>query len=105
MEQTTKNSSTYGAIFAVLLVVLIIVVITYNAVQKIYLNSREIREEQEKKRLVVEGLPEDQNISLGENERILHDNLTDTEADRIIREILESGEVNIEKIEELEGQL
>lgn len=104
MEYKSPNNSTYSAIFAVLLVVLIIAIITYNAVQKIYNDSREMREERKNKKVVVEGLPEDQYWPLTKNDKVLHDNLTDEEADRIIREILESGEKNTEKLEKLETQ-
>ena len=98
MEYYSRKTSSYSAIFATLLIVLIIIVISYNAVQKIYTDQKETQEKKEevqkKKKKLIEKMPEGV---------VLYENLTDEEADRIIKELLESGEENFKKAEDLEA--
>lgn len=100
MEENQKNSSTYGAIFAMVLIVLIIIAMAYNAIKKILNDRRETRDERSQKSIVVEGLPESRDAT--PQGTILYENLTDDEAVRIIDTLLQSGEKNQEKLEELE---
>ena len=101
MEHSQKNSSTYGAIFAMILIVLIIVAMAYNAIKKILNDRRETRDERAQKSIIVEGLPEN-TMPQG---TVLYENLTDDEAVRIIDTLLQSGEKNQEKLEELETEI
>ena len=103
MEDNQKNSSTYGAIFAMILIVLIIVGMAYNAIKKILNDRKEIREEQSQKSIVVEGLPEGSNVT--PQGTILYENLTDAEAIRIINTLLQSGEKNQEELKKLEMEI
>ena len=103
MEDNQKNNSTYGAIFAMILIVLIIVGMAYNAIKKILDDKREVREEQSQKSIVVEGLPGGSNAA--PQGTILYENLTDEEAVRIINTLLQSGEKNQEELEKLETEI
>ena len=103
MEGNQKNSSTYGAIFAMILIVLIIVAMAYNAIKKILNDRSETRDERAKKSIVVEGLPESRDPT--PQGIILYENLTDDEAVRIIDTLLQSGEKNQEKLKELETEI
>lgn len=86
-----------------LLIVFIVVIIAYNAVRKIILDQRRIQEEQVKKNIVVEGLPDNTGLSPGDV--VLYENLTDEEAAKIIDDLLRSGEKNIEELEKLETEI
>ncbi len=103
MEGSQKNSSTYGAIFAMILIVLIIVAMAYNAIKKILSDSRETRDERAQKSIVVEGLPGNKDIA--PQGTILYENLTNDEAVRIIDTLLQSGEKNQEKLKKLEMEI
>ena len=103
MNDDSKNHSTYGAIFAMILIVVIVVGIAYNTVRKIIDDRKRTQEEHAQKNIVVEGLPENDQIS--PNDVILYENLTDKEAAAIIDRILSSGEKNQEKLEELETEI
>lgn len=102
MEDSQKYSSTYGAIFAMILIVLIVIGMAYNAIKKILNDKREVREEQAQKSIVVEGLPDSNATPQG---TILYENLTDDEAVRIINTLLQSGEKNQEKLKDLETEI
>ncbi len=102
MEDSQKYSSTYGAIFAMILIVLIVIGMAYNAIKKILNDKREVQEEQSQKNIVVEGLPDSNATPQG---TILYENLTDAEAVRIINTLLQSGEKNQEKLKELETEI
>ncbi|MCY4577306.1 MAG: hypothetical protein OXB96_02675 [Candidatus Kaiserbacteria bacterium] len=103
MEDTQKNNSTYGAIFAMILIVLIVIGMAYNAIKKILSDRKEMQEEQAQKSIVVEGLPG------GEYSKpqgtILYENLTDEEATQIIKTLLQSGEKNQEELEKLKTEI
>lgn len=93
MERHTPNNSTYSAIFATLLIVLIVLVITYSAVRKIYSDHRESESRRDEKTA--------ERVEPGESDgapdgTVLYENLTDEEADRIINRLLRSGEKNFE---------
>ena len=103
MKKNQKNNSTYGAVFAMMLIVIITVGMAYNAIKKILNDRRDIQEEQTQKSIVVEGLPENEKAVLEGN--ILYENLTDAEAEKIIDQILESGEKNLEQLEKLETEI
>ena len=103
MEYRRPNSSTYSAIFATLLIVLIVSIITYNAVQKIYKDHKEIKgdkTEKEKKQQTEES--PDAHAKEG---TVLYENLTDEEADQIISKLLQSGEENFKKAEDLKKKI
>ena len=101
MEKTPKNNSTYGAIFAMMLIVIIVVSMAYNAIKKIMSDSEERQAEQTQKNIVIEGLPED---AIPEGS-ILYENLTDEEAEKILDQILKSGEKNLKELEKLETEI
>lgn len=101
MEDSQKYSSTYGAIFAMILIVLIVIGMAYNAIKKILNDKREVREERAQKSIVVEGLPESNATPQG---TILYENLTNDEAVRIIT-LLRSGEKNQEELKKLETEI
>ena len=103
MEENQKTSSTYGAIFAMILIVLIVVGMAYNAIKKILSDRKEIQEERASKSIVVEGLPESGHIT--SQDTILYENLTDEEAIRIINTLLQSGEKNQEELEKLKTEI
>lgn len=103
MEDNQKSSSTYGAVFAMMLIVLIIIGMAYNAIKKILNDRRETRDERAQKSIVVEGLPESRDIT--PQGTILYENLTDDEATRIIDTLLQLGEENQEKLEELKMEI
>lgn len=103
MERDSQNSSTYSALFAVLLIVFIVGIIAYNAVKKIITDQKKIHDEQAKKNIVVQGLPDSDGILPGDV--VLYENLTDEEAVKIIDELLRSGEKNIEKLKKLEAEI
>ena len=92
-----------GAIFAMILIVLIIVAMAYNAVKKILNDRRETRDERAQKSIVVEGLPESRDIA--PRGTILYENLTNDEAVRIIDTLLQAGKKNQEKLEKLEMEI
>ena len=103
MKETQKTSSTYGAIFAMILIVLIVVGMAYNAIKKILSDRKEIQEDRANKSIVVEGLPESEHAT--PQGTILYENLTDEEAVRIINTLLQSGEKNQEELEKLETEI
>ena len=103
MEDNPKNSSTYGAVFAMILIVLIVVGMAYNAIKKILNDRKEMQEERAHKSIVVEGLPENEQIS--SKDVILYENLTDEEAITIIDQMLQSGEKNQEELKKLEIEI
>ena len=103
MEHQIRDSSTYSAIFATLLIVLIVVIIAYNSIQKIYEDNKIMEEEQINKQIVIEGLPEEYIGS--PQEHILYENLTNEEAQQIISELLTTGGTNFNKIEEIENEI
>ena len=103
MEGVQKNNSTYGAIFAMVLIVLIIVIMAYNAIKKILNDRREVRDERAQKSIIVEGLPDNKDIT--PQGTILYENLTDDEAVRIIDTLLQSGKRNQEKLKRLEMEI
>ena len=90
----TTDSSTYSAVFAVLLIALIVLVIGYKGIMHI-LNGWKSAPSQES---IVDTAPETE-IPTGV---VLYENLSDEEANRIINQLLQSGEKNLEKIEEIE---
>lgn len=103
MEHGSQDNSTYSAVFAMLLIVLIIVIIAYNAIKKIVNDREKIHNEQIRKNIVIEGLPE--NESLAPGDEILYENLTDEEAAKIINQLLKSGERNLKKLKELKTEI
>ena len=102
MEYNQKNNSTYGAVFAMILIVLIVVGMAYNAMKKIINDRKKIEEERTSKNIVVEGLPESGHTPQG---TILYENLTDEEATKIIDQLLQSGEKNQKELEKLETEI
>ena len=103
MEDNQKNNSTYGAIFAMILIVIIVVAMAYNAIKKILNDRKEVQEERAHKNIVVEGLPESGHTT--PQGTILYENLTDEEAARIINTLLQSGEKNQEELQKLETEI
>ena len=103
MEDNQKNNSTYGAIFAMILIVLIVVGMAYNAIKKILSDRRGIQEERSQKNIVVEGLPESDHTT--PQGTVLYENLTDDEVAEIIKQLLQSGEKNQEALEKLETEI
>ena len=102
-KKDLKDRSTYGAVFATVLIVIIVVSMAYNAVKKILNDRRALREEQTQKSIVIEGLPGgDDPVLEGD---VLYENLTDAEAERIINQILMSGEKNLAELEKLETEI
>lgn len=89
-----KDSSTYSAMFAVLLILLLIIIIGYSAVQNLLADDQEVLAEIERE---IQGESTDSTV--------LYNNLTNEEANQIINQLLRDGETNFEKIEEIEGTL
>ena len=95
----TRDHSTYSAIFAVVFIVLLILIIAYNTGQKLYTDWRETINQPnypsqpgELEPLVPEGT-------------VLYENLTNEEADRIIRELLQPEHTTTKDIASLESSL
>ena len=91
------GSSTYSSIFAVLLILLIVTVIGYESVRGVL---REWRDAEHPSPAV----PAADGGESGESQdgTVLYENLSDEQADRIIRELFESGEENLKEIEKIE---
>ncbi len=96
MEYRT-DSSTYSAIFAVLLIAMIVLVVGYNAVRDILHDDEPA--EKDSTRTKVEN-PD----HTTPNGTVIYDNLTDEEADKIINQIFNAGAKNLEKIEEIQQE-
>ena len=89
-----RDRSTYSAVFAVLLIVLIVIGVGYGTTQ----NILRVPEPPERTEEPEENDTPDDGV-------ILYENLSDEEADRIISELLRSGEENLEKIEQIEATI
>ena len=94
MMERKKDRSTYSAIFAVLLIVLIIVIIGYSAVQDIVRDWKDGFGDQ---------VTAVNTTDVPSEGTVLYENLSDEEADQIIKELLQSGKTNLERIEEIES--
>ena len=102
MREHKADSSTYSAIFATLLILLIIGAIAYNASRSVYKDYQDRRDGYAKKDIIIKGLPDTDQSGILTDDVVLHDNLTDEEADRIIGDLLRSGETNLGELKKLE---
>ena len=104
MEKPSRDPSTYGAIFAVFAVFVVIVVLAYFGTEKLY-NAEQTLQDIREQDFVVRGIQEIDSVSIDDEGTVLYENLTDEEADELIKSILESGFSNEEKIEVLEASI
>ena len=101
-----KDSSSYSAMFAIIILTFILIFIAYNTFTSIYADSVAVKEERLNKRIVFENIPADEQLTtLSEGDEILYKGLTDKEADRIINELLKSGETNQRRVGEIESNI
>ena len=100
---TDKDSSTYGSIFGFLLIISIIIFLSYISIQNL-LEAKEKREELKDTQIVIKGIPENE-VSEEGVETVRFENLSEAEAEELIKELLESGEKNEKEIKKLEGEL
>ena len=101
MENSSKDVSTYGGIFAILLIILVVAILGYNATQgvlDIQWGLSPGRGFDSTAEVPVEAL-------VDMNKTVIYENLSDEEADVIINQLLQSGKGNFEKIQELEATL
>ena len=91
------GSSTYSSIFAVLLILLIVTVIGYESARGVLREWRDGERPSAAASPVNGGEP-----SESPGGTVLYENLSDAQADRIIRELFESGEENLREIEKIE---
>lgn len=94
----------YGSIFALMVVIAFILAITYISGKQIYLERMYMDDldNPETKEVVIRNDVVEP-TQLLPNDTVLYDNLTDAEAEMIIKELLRSGEENEEKIRALEA--
>ena len=101
MENSSKDISTYGGVFAIFLIILVIAILGYNAAQGVLGVQWKLSPNRG-----FNGMAETPVEALVDTNRtIVYENLSDEEADVIINQLLQSGKGNFEKIQEIEATL
>lgn len=105
MDNNMPDASTYGAIFAAMLVVVIIITIAYKAVFAFYTEHKEREKDIIDKKIIFEGQIVGEGILTEGNQNIIYEDLTDEEADRVIKELLKTGKTNEKEIRKIESDI
>lgn len=105
MDDNAQDPSTYGAISAIVLFFVIIIVIAYQSISGFYIDHKEKEQDRIEKKIIFTDVPSDESILIEKDQHILYENLTNEEADEIIRELLKTGETNEQKIKKIESDI
>ena len=98
-----KDETTYGEVFAMIIVIVIVLVVTYITLEYLYQLVRvqdQLNEPNETRQIIIEGLPEEY-----KDGTVLYENLTDEEADKLLEILLEEYEETEEELRILEKQV
>ena len=100
-----KDASTYSAMFAIIVLSLMVVLIAVSAFNSVRRDSARIRDGVQQ-RIIFENVPADEQLTtIPEGGEVLYEGLTDQEAERILDELLRKGATNEERVEKIEPSL
>ena len=91
-----KDKSTYGAIFAIMLIIVVVLALEYNSLGIIRNKNRDIEKNRNKVIIVQE-----ESKDLADNERVLFENLGSDEVEKILLKLINEDEKDLDELQEI----
>ena len=91
-----KDKSTYGAIFAIMLIIVVVLALEYNSLGLIRNKNRDIEKNRNKVIIVQE-----ESKDLADNERVLFENLGSDEVEKILLKLINEDEKDLDELQEI----